>query len=247
MPAHDWTRVDDGIFHAFHNAWIAAIQQALNSGRLPDDYYALSEQVLGGLTPDVLTLHSPTSSSNGAIYPTSSGGTLAVATAPPRVQVHQQAQSESYTQLQRTLVIRHNSGDRVVALIEILGPGNKAGQFPLQQLVNKSLAALSRGIHLLILDLIPPGPRDPNGIHGVLWGELTGAIYTAPTDAPLTLAAYSAGLVKEAFVEPLAVGTPLVDMPLFLMADEYVPVPLEATYLAAFAGLPARFRQVLER
>jgi hypothetical protein len=36
-------------------------------------------------------------------------------------------------------------------------------------------------------------------------------------------------------------------MPLFLMADEYVPVPLEATYLAAFAGLPARFRQVLER
>src|ERR687884_439463 len=30
MPVHDWTRVDAGIFHHFHHAWIAEISSALN-------------------------------------------------------------------------------------------------------------------------------------------------------------------------------------------------------------------------
>jgi hypothetical protein len=34
-------------------------------------------------------------------------------------------------------------------------------------------------------------------------------------------------------------------MPLFLTADTYVPVPLEATYQAAWDGLPAYWRDVL--
>ncbi len=32
MPVHDWTRVDDGIFHAFHLAWLSELQKALNAG-----------------------------------------------------------------------------------------------------------------------------------------------------------------------------------------------------------------------
>jgi hypothetical protein len=28
MPIHDWTRVDAGIFHDFHLAWIAEIREA---------------------------------------------------------------------------------------------------------------------------------------------------------------------------------------------------------------------------
>ena len=30
MPIHDWTRVDAGIFHAFHHDWITEIARALN-------------------------------------------------------------------------------------------------------------------------------------------------------------------------------------------------------------------------
>src|SRR5581483_8630143 len=44
MPIHDWTRVDAGIFHAFHHEWITEIGRALNRGLLPPDYYALPEQ-----------------------------------------------------------------------------------------------------------------------------------------------------------------------------------------------------------
>ena len=57
MPVHDWTRVDAGIFHAFHQAWITHIASALNQGLLPPDYYALAEGIAGGVGPDVLALH----------------------------------------------------------------------------------------------------------------------------------------------------------------------------------------------
>jgi hypothetical protein len=36
-------------------------------------------------------------------------------------------------------------------------------------------------------------------------------------------------------------------MPLFLAPGVHVMVPLEATYLTAFAGLPRRWSSVLER
>src|SRR5438309_1778033 len=56
MPMHDWTRVEAGIFHAFHHRWISAISDVLNTGLLPDDYYALPEQPAAGFGPDILTL-----------------------------------------------------------------------------------------------------------------------------------------------------------------------------------------------
>lgn len=43
MPAHDWTRADDGTFHAFHRSWIEELYRALNRGLLPDGYYSLLE------------------------------------------------------------------------------------------------------------------------------------------------------------------------------------------------------------
>ena len=56
MPIHDWTRVDAGLFHAFHQRWISALADALNTGVLPSDYYALAEQSVGGPVPDIRTL-----------------------------------------------------------------------------------------------------------------------------------------------------------------------------------------------
>src|SRR5262245_62169594 len=44
MPIHNWTRVDAGLFHAFHHNWITSLSAALNDGVLPPDYYALPEQ-----------------------------------------------------------------------------------------------------------------------------------------------------------------------------------------------------------
>jgi hypothetical protein len=56
MPIHNWTRVEAGIFHAFHHDWITEISCALNHGLLPSDYYALPGQIAAEFRPEVLTL-----------------------------------------------------------------------------------------------------------------------------------------------------------------------------------------------
>ncbi len=56
MPIHDWSRVEAGIFHDFHHAWIEEIKRALNAGLLPSEYYAMAEQHTAAFGPDVLTL-----------------------------------------------------------------------------------------------------------------------------------------------------------------------------------------------
>lgn len=251
MPAHDWTRTNAGTFHAFHLAWIAEIQRALNRGLLPHGYYALAEQVAGEIIPDVLTLQEQDAPGFSPEPFSSDGGggstMLAVADAPPRVSVVDSiSEMDRLTARQRHLVIRHTTGDRIVALIEIVSPGNKERRVALEAFIDKAAAALEAGYHLLILDLLPPGPLDPRGMHGALWKEVSGREYEPPAGKPLTLAAYAAGALLRCYVEPLAAGDALVDMPLFLDAAHYVNVPLEQTYGAAWEGVPQRWQRVIE-
>ena len=51
MPIHDWTRVDAGLFHDFHQSWAVALRNSLNAGTLPSDYFALVEQNIRGPVP----------------------------------------------------------------------------------------------------------------------------------------------------------------------------------------------------
>ena len=243
MPVHDWTRVDDGVFHDFHLGWIAELRRALNGGLLPPDYYALAEQIAGGLGPDVLTLQTPRAEGDGS---GGGSGTLAVAVNPPAVQLTVRAEIDEYTLRQRTLVIRHRSNHRIIALVEILSRGNKASRDAFRSFLDKVLSALAHGIHLLRIDLHPRTPRDPQGIHSAVWQGLMGDSGEALEGKPLTLAAYSAGPVKTAYVQPVAVGDALRDMPLFLRPDEYINVPLEKTYRAAYEGVPRFYRERLE-
>lgn len=246
MPIHDWTRVTAGTWHDFHLAWIAEIRNALNSGILPASYYAQAEQIAGPLGPNVLTLPEPDVLIHGDAGPPSINNGLAVSVAPPRMRLTAEAEMGDYVLKRCTLVIRHASGDRIIALLEIVSPGNKAARHALRSFVEKAVEALYRGFHLLVIDLFPAGPRDPNGIHGAIWSEFCEASFELPAGEPLTLAAYSAGPRKRYYVEPTAVGRELIDMPLFLKEDIYVNVPLEATYQAAYRGVPRRWQRVLE-
>jgi hypothetical protein len=242
MPIHDWTRVDAGIFHAFHHDWITDIARALNRGLLPRECYALSEQIAGGLGPDVLTLQRPANGSPPYAEPT---GGIQLRTAPPPVQLRFASEPDLYAERAKAIVVRHTSGHRVLAILEIVSPGNKNTRHGLKAFVEKAVAALRSGVHLLLIDLFPPGPRDPQGIHKPIWDEFIDSDFCVPPDQPLTLAAYRADSYPEAFLEPTAVGLALKDMPLFLAPDVYVPVPLEATYQTAFDGLPSFWRDIL--
>ena len=166
MPVHDWTRVDAGLFHDFHQGWTVTLRNALNAGCLPSNYFALVEQRLRGPIPDFLTLKlSPGTEErgNGAVA-------LAVATAPPRTRLIRRSEAEVYAVKANRITIRHRHGE-VVAVIEIVSPGNKASRAEFRTFVEKSAELIRQGIHLLVVDLFPPGPRDPHGIHKALWDE----------------------------------------------------------------------------
>lgn len=246
MALHDWLRVEAGIFHDFHTVWVGHLRTALNDGLLPEGYYALAEQHAGRSVADVLTLHASPPSIEPFTPPPSTGGT-AVAEAPPRVRRRHSITPEALIR-RRTLAIRHVSGHRLVALVEIISPANKDRPSHVADFAAKALSALDAGVHLLLIDLLPPGPHDPSGMHGVLLDRLQPEElrYEVPPDEPATLASYAAGVGVEIFVEHVRIGGALPDMPLFLRPDRYVNVPLEPTYEAAYRGLPAFWRQVLE-
>jgi hypothetical protein len=57
--------------------------------------------------------------------------------------------------------------------------------------------------------------------------------------------AYNAGDELVAYCDPVAVGDPLPDAPLFLAPGWYVNVPLEATYKTSWATTPAPIRELV--
>jgi hypothetical protein len=242
MPVHDWTRVEAGIFHHFHHGWIEEIARALNRGLLPAPYYALAEQIASGLGPDVLTLKGPTKGKPPGPHPP---GTVALAEAPPKVYYQAQAEIDLYAAKAKAVVIRHTSGHRVVAVVEIVSPGNKDSQHALRAFVRKAEEMLRAGIHLLIVDVFPPGPRDPQGIQKAIWDEFLDNPFLLPPGKPLTVGAFTGEPLPRVFIEPTALGAALPEMPLFLTPDEYVPVPLETTYQSAWEAVPAFWREVL--
>ncbi len=246
MPIHDWTRVDDGTYHAFHHSWNTHLMEALNGGMLPPDYYAMAEQHLSRKIADVLALHASDPTRLRNLPPPPKGqGAVAVAEAPPQVS-RTLILTPSGKGRRQTLAIRHTNGHRIVALIELLSPGNKSGRDAVAQFVDKAEQAIRSGIHLVAVDVLPPGRHDPEGIHGEIVEALQGIPYELPEENQLTFVSYSAGSTPVAYLEHPVVGASLPEMPLFLTPEYYVNLPLERTYMEAYQGMPAFWREVLE-
>lgn len=239
MPIHDWTRVRANRFHDFHQSWTIAIRNALNAGKLPPGYFAMVEQQAGRTEADVITLD--LNPPPGGVPP----GGVAIATAPPKTRFVTRSEAALYARKASQITVRHPDGD-VVAVIEIVSPGNKDSRHAIRAFARKAVEFLHAGVHLLIVDLFPPGPRDLQGIHKVIWDRIREEPFQLPPDKPLTLAAYAVETEIVAYVEPVAVGDLLPDMPIFLTGDRYVPCPLESTYQTAWSQFPAPLKGPLE-
>jgi hypothetical protein len=231
MPIHDWTRVRANRFHHFHQDWTVEIARSLNRGLLPDGYLAMAEQITGGPEPDVVTLSLPIKPGEGA------AGGLIIADRPPKVRMQTQSDAITYARKANRVTVRHPDG-QVVAVIEIVSPGNKDSKHAARSFARKAVDFLLAGVNLLIIDLFPPSKRDPQGVHKLIWDRIRDEPFELPPDKRLTLAAYSAGTTITGYIEPIAVGDALPDMPIFLSLDRYVPCPLEATYQASWDVFP---------
>lgn len=258
MPVHDWTRVVAGNFHDFHVAWTGAIRTLLNEKLLPLDYYALAEARSQDVEPDVLTLErvdAPLKSFGTS--PTFEGG-VALETRPsttlrtaPKSRFQDSLDPSWYGEKTSRIAIHHANGDRVVAYIEIVWRGNKDRQKSVESFNDKLEDALHQGCHLLVIDLYPPGPFDPGGMHAAFWTRYKSVSHSVTQDEPLGIASYQAKLqsgdiLPTVYFERLSVGQNLPVMPLFLTSDEYINLPLQETYDEAWRGVPARWKTVLE-
>ena len=239
MPIHDWTRLGAGDFHDFHQCWVVAIRNVLNGGLLPPEYMAMAEaeQVTGRPIPDVVALQTR--------EPKGEPGGIAVAEAPPTARVIARSEGINYAKRADRVVIRQGRG-KVVAVIEIVSPGNKDSRNALRSFVEKAADLLNQGVNPLVVDLFPPTARDPRGIHKAVWDEFADEPFEAPPGKPLTVASYLGGDLPTAYVEPVGVGDPLPSLPIFLSETRYIPAPLEPTYGQAWAVFPAMLREIIE-
>jgi hypothetical protein len=205
------------MFPDFHSSWLTDLKRALNHGRLPSGYYAMAEQRAELYGPDVLTL---TELPRPA--PANPGGGVAVA-------------------------VRHASGERVVAVIELVSPRNKDRALSVGDFAGKVAGLVRRGVHAVVIDILPPGRFDPGGMHAAIWPGLDTEPdpVAPPADQPLTFAGYRADERPVAYLSYAGVGQPLPDVPLFLDDGVFVEVPLEQTYMTNYAELPAELKAAL--
>lgn len=237
MPMHDWTRVRSGTYHHFHQDWTIELARQLNRGILPRGYSALADQRVNGPESDVVTFHRTGKNPVGR-------GT-SVLDAPLRTRMKAQLESDAtaYARKANRIAITLDK-ERVVAMIEIVSPGNKDSRHAMNSFTNKAVEFLQNGIHILIVDPFPPTRRDPEGIHQVIWEELSNTRFeTRPSDKPLTAASFDAADTLTAYVEPFAVGDRIPDMPLFLEPGWYVQAPLESSYQVSLDSLAEDYRE----
>ena len=79
-----------------------------------------------------------------------------------------------------------------------------------------------------------------------MWESLGGARIAWPADKRLSASSFRIADRIQCYAEPFAVGESVPELPLFYDPDWYVNLPLEATYMAAYAGVPRRWKRVIE-
>ena len=154
-------------------------------------------------------------------------GHLGIGGGNPLIPLIRRIEETIYVRRADWIAVRHRHG-QVVAVVEIVSPGNKASKHELRTFVEKS-ATIAAG-HPPASDRFVASKRDPQGVHKAIWDELVEEGFEQPADQRLTVAAYDAGPPPVAYVEPIAVGEALPDMPIFLKPDFYLLAPLEETY-----------------
>ncbi|MCC7338150.1 MAG: DUF4058 family protein [Pirellulaceae bacterium] len=250
MPIHNWTLATAGTYHDFHLKWIAAMTNTLNAGLLPPELFAMAEQVIGGPAPAVVTLRDRPEAPAARLLADGSqqyGGvaTLSEPMLPPKTEIVMAA-GPSYVRKKSQIAIKHEMG-QVISVIELVSPGNKHSRSEMQRLVSKSVELIENGIHLLVVDPFPATPRDPQGIANLIWQEID-STQELPYDAerPLIAASFQAKPSVVVHLNRFSVGDAIPEMPVFLIEDRYVTLPLDETYQQVWTLLPQPIRRVFE-
>jgi hypothetical protein len=212
-------------WNSFHSAWASFIASALNDA-VPTEFRVHESLKLGGgIEIDVATVQS-NSETNGAVssrhsiwQPSTS--VIVPATFPDQFEV---------------LVFRNFGGRQLVAAIELISPGNKDRVETREAFAMKIASYLHEAVSVLIVDVVTE--RRSNLHDEIVRMMRMPQDVRLPPDPPLYAAAYRPVIREnrpeiDIWVNAFNVGDPLPTMPLRLIADYFVPVELEATYMEA--------------
>ncbi len=120
----------------------------LNAGFLPNGYFAMLEAKAVKPVPDLVVMDLEPSCS-------ADDGGIDVSFQPPGTRFVVRTESAAYAKRANRVAVRHPEGN-VVAVIEIVSPGNKDSRHAIEDFARKAVAFLDAGVHLLIADLSPP-------------------------------------------------------------------------------------------
>jgi hypothetical protein len=218
-------------WESFHSGWTNEIMRRLNRS-LPSGYVARPNVKLGvAVEADLRTLEDP-----GHKQADEGGGIATAVWAPPAPTV---SAAVDFNHLDVFEIQVHREGGlELVAAIELVSPRNKDRPSARHHFVAKCLAYLQAGVSVMVIDVVTGGrenlyallleelglAQEDNG-HGELYAA---ACRTVPPDAPGQL---------ETWVAPLALGSPLPTLPLWLEDGLALPLDLERGYEATFVEL----------
>ncbi len=127
-------------------------------------------------------------------------------------------------------------GPKLVGAIELVSPANKDRPSTRQAFCGKCAGYLRADIGLIVIDVVTSRRHD---LHHLLLEllELDSAVQeVAAADPPLSAVAYrtvSTGQTRlDLWPNPLAIGSPLPTLPLWISPEFAIPVDLEASYRA---------------
>jgi hypothetical protein len=215
-------------WEALHTRWASAIADQLNTGALPEPFFAEPQVHLGGqVQVDVATLQEATSEA------AANGTATSVRTwaAPPATWTMPASFPDSF----EVQVISAESGPRLVAAIELVSPGNKDRPESRRAFAAKCAGYLSQGIGVMVVDVVTS--RLAN-LHNELLDLMRQPSHRLPAERALYGTAYRPVRrdqqdVIDIWAATLALGEPLPTLPLFPAADLSVPVDLETAYAEA--------------
>lgn len=138
MPIHDWSCVPSGLFHHFHQDWSIELARALNRGLLPASFSALVEQRASVKEPDVLAVEGRSTEENRFASSLTGSSAALVTMEAPTARIVQRSAEEIYAERANRIVIRHHLGT-IVAIIEIVSPGNKDRRAAVRNFVEKTV------------------------------------------------------------------------------------------------------------
>ena len=80
----------------------------------------------------------------------------------------------------------------------------------------------------------------------MIWDEIHEEDFEFPPGKDRILVSYEMGAERTAYIEPVAVGESLPNMPLFLAEGKHILVPLELTYMSTWEASPEEMRIAVE-